>query len=55
MLQEAGYNTCQSIAMATKRDLLTVKRLGETKVDRLLAEGMFLSLYNNIFLLLFIF
>lgn len=37
--QEAGYCTCEALAMTTKRELLTVKGIGETKADRVLAEG----------------
>lgn len=44
-LQEAGYFTCQSIVMATKRDILAVKGIGESKADKIIAEA---SKYINI-------
>ncbi|XP_049851529.1 DNA repair protein RAD51 homolog A-like [Schistocerca gregaria] len=37
-LQDAGYYTCEAIAMATKREILAVKGIGESKADKLLAE-----------------
>ena len=38
-LQEAGYFTCESLGMTTKRELLTVKGIGESKADKILAEA----------------
>lgn len=38
-LQEAGFHTCEALGMATKRELLNVKGIGESKADKILAEG----------------
>lgn len=38
-LQEAGFHTCEALGMTTKRELLTVKGIGESKADKILAEG----------------
>lgn len=40
-LQEAGFHTCEALGMTTKRELLTVKGIGESKADKILAEGSF--------------
>lgn len=40
-LQDAGFHTCEALGMATKRELLTVKGIGESKADKILAEGSF--------------
>jgi hypothetical protein len=47
-LQEAGYHTCEALGMTTKRELLTVKGIGESKADKILAEGTirFLHLFG---------
>ncbi|KAE8746864.1 hypothetical protein FOCC_FOCC006423 [Frankliniella occidentalis] len=38
-LQEAGYNTIESIAFAPKKDLIAIKGISEQKADKLIAES----------------
>ncbi|XP_074595741.1 RAD51 recombinase homolog spn-A [Brevipalpus obovatus] len=38
-LQEAGFHTVDAIAFTTKKNLSQVKGIGDTKVDRLIAEA----------------
>jgi len=38
-LKESGYHTVESIAMATKRALLTIKGISEAKADKLVTEA----------------
>lgn len=37
-LQEAGYHTIESVAFATKKHLITVKGISETKADKILVK-----------------
>ena len=39
-LEESGYCTVEQIAMATKKDLITVKGISDGKADKLLAMAM---------------
>jgi len=39
-LQEAGFYTVESVAYATKKDLLQVKGVSEAKADKILAEAL---------------
>jgi len=38
-LIEAGYNTVESVAYATRKALTTIKGISDIKADKLLAEG----------------
>lgn len=38
-LQEAGYNTVESVAFAPKKDLITIKGISEQKADKIIAEA----------------
>ncbi|KAK3929118.1 DNA repair protein RAD51-like protein 1 [Frankliniella fusca] len=38
-LQEAGYNTIESIAFAPRKDLIAIKGISEQKADKLIAES----------------
>lgn len=39
-LEEAGYHTVEQVAMATKKDLITVKGISDGKADKLLTLAM---------------
>lgn len=38
-LQEAGFNTIESVSFAPKKHLLTIKGISEAKADKILAEA----------------
>lgn len=38
-LQEAGFNTIESVAFATKKHIITIKGISEAKADKILVNN----------------
>lgn len=37
-LMEAGYHTVESVAFATKKNLMQIKGMGDAKIDKLIVS-----------------